>query len=237
MVRGMTVCDSTTSVRLAREWARLRFRRPVLRHADRWEIVPRPLGDLDELLDAVGRNSWSRECDLRFRRLVAIARTDDLAARVALERIRPGVLRCAARSGRGPDAFEELLASAWISIRTYNPDRRNSNLAASLLADTTWHAFRRHDRRLAAGEVAVDPVRVLHGVAAPQPEDPAVELAELLDDARAAGVPRDDLALVELLLASPRTEDVARELRVTARTVRNRRDRLVFTLRRVAQAA
>ena len=233
----MPVCNSTTSVRLAREWERLRFRSTVLRQADRWDIAPHPLRDLDELLVAVGRNSWSRDCDLRFRRLVAIARTDDLAARVALERIRPGVLRCATRSARGPDAFEELLASAWISIRTYNPNRRNSNLAASLLADTTWHAFRRHDRRLAAGEVTVDPASVLQSIAGPQPADAAVELAELLDDARAAGVSYDDLALVELLLTTPRTEDVARELRVTARTVRNRRDRVVLTLRRVAQAA
>ncbi|MEZ5259301.1 MAG: hypothetical protein R2705_21195 [Ilumatobacteraceae bacterium] len=63
------------------------------------------------------------------------------------------------------------------------------------------------------------------------------ELADLLDDARAAGVPDDDLALVDLLLRSPSVDDVAAALEVTTRTVRNRRARVAAKLRDVALAA
>ena len=231
----MTQCTSTTSARLLREWARLRHRPALLHRAAAWGIAPGPLGSLDDIVAAVGGSGdRSAEADRRFRRLVEIARTDDLAARVAIERLRPGLLHAAVRDRRGPDGFEELLAAAWIAIRTYNTDRRNTNLVSSLLADAAWHAYRRQDRRLSntdqplgSAEIAAEPPKV----------HPAIELAEVLAEARAAGVAAEDLALIRLLLTHPSTEDVAAELHVTSRTVRNRRARVTETIRQVVHAA
>jgi hypothetical protein len=62
-------------------------------------------------------------------------------------------------------------------------------------------------------------------------------LAELLRQAAEAGVSDDDLALVRQLLRAPNTAAVADSMRITARTVRNRRDRITNRLREVALAA
>jgi DNA-directed RNA polymerase specialized sigma24 family protein len=232
---GMTDCTSTTSARLVREWARLRHRPALLRRAETWDIVQGPLTNLDQIVTAVGGDGdRSAEADRRFRRLVEIALTDDLAGRVAIERLRPGLLHAAVRDRRGPDGFEELLAAAWIAIRTYNTDRRNSNLVSSLLADAAWHAYRRQDRRLSNTDQPLGPAEI---AAEPARPHPAIELAQVLADARAAGVAGEDLALIRLLIAHPSTEDVAAQLQVTSRTVRNRRARVTETLRQVVLAA
>ncbi|MCB0968150.1 MAG: hypothetical protein KDB37_15070 [Ilumatobacter sp.] len=225
-----------TSARLAREWQRMARRPALLRRADTWHLTTGPLRDLNELVTAVGGGGdRSPAADARLRELVLIARHDDLAARVVIERLVPGLLAGARRLHR-PAAFEELLAAAWIAIRTYNPARRNSVVAASLIGDAEWLAFRRHDRRRAAGEIPT--IHLDRAAPAHDPDpDPKAELADLLDEARAAGVPDDDLALVDLLLRSPSVEEVAAELEVTTRTVRNRRARVAAKLRDVALAA
>ena len=69
------------------------------------------------------------------------------------------------------------------------------------------------------------------------PQDALVELVELLDEAQASGMARDELDLVRRLAVNPRTEDVARDLDASARTVRNRRDRVTRKFREIALAA
>ena len=234
-IAAMTHCTSTTSVRLAREWARLRHRPALLRRAETWQIVPGSLSSLDEIVEAVGGGGdRSAECDRRFRRLVELARTDDLAARVAIERLRPGLLHAAVRDRRGPDGFEDILAAAWIAIRTYNTGRRNTNLVSSLLADAAWHAYRRQDRRLSNTDQPLGPAELPAAVA---DTHPAIELAEVLAEARGAGVAAEDLALIRLLLEHPSTEEVAVELHVTSRTVRTRRAKAAQAIRRAVIAA
>ena len=59
------------------------------------------------------------------------------------------------------------------------------------------------------------------------------ELAGVLADARAAGVPTTDLELVRRLLRTGSPAQVARDLQVTTRTIRNRRDRVTLRLRQL----
>jgi DNA-binding NarL/FixJ family response regulator len=66
---------------------------------------------------------------------------------------------------------------------------------------------------------------------------PSDELAELLVDAREAGMPGDDLELIRLLATTRSTEQVAARLEVTSRTIRNRRRRVTGALRDLALAA
>src|SRR6478672_1964378 len=80
---GMT---SVLRSRLDREWAQLRSRPPLLRHAAGWGIVEGPLRDLDQILAAVGYQvAWSAANEAAMRQLVLRAADDELAARIAIQ--------------------------------------------------------------------------------------------------------------------------------------------------------
>ncbi len=68
-------------------------------------------------------------------------------------------------------------------------------------------------------------------------DSPRQLLASLFAEAVAAGVPAADLDLMRRIVDETPTEELARSLNVTARTVRNRRDRITGRLREVAAAA
>jgi hypothetical protein len=226
---------TSTSVRLDHEWARLNHRPALLRRAAEWRVTDEPPSALDDVVVAIGRRAGRTPAsERRLRHLVAIAGTDDLAARVVIERLKPGLLSIGRRYRDRPDAFEDLLGVAWIAIRTFNPERRPTNTAVALLSDADWGAFRQHQRRHGWTE---QPFDLLDVIPDDPLRDPLVELADLLHEARSAGLHRDDVDLVRRLAANHRTEDVARDLKITARTVRNRRDRLAIKLREIALAA
>ena len=104
------------------------------------------------------------------------------------------------------------------------------------MRDAAYRAFTAPGRRLSSSEVAVDP-RVLD-------EEPAVEvlaageeLAMLLAEARASGVPAADVDLFRDLAAVGSPGRLAEVRRITPRTVRNHRDRAAARLRRFAAAS
>lgn len=219
----------STRSRLVREWARLSRRPSAVRAAAAWGITdPAPVS-LDEVLRAVGAGGdLSRAADERLRHLVSIARDDDLAARVVIERLTPGLLKLAGKYRGAGDEFEDLLAAAWIAIRTYNPTRRPSNIAVALLSDAEYAAYRRSFRRK---EHTDRPASLPDQLAALDDRHPADELADVLDDAVAAGLPAADADLVRRLVMCGSTEVLARELDVTSRTIRNRRARAIAAVR------
>jgi hypothetical protein len=227
---------TATSARLAREWALLCTRPRLVARANAWGVRDAPFASLDDLVRAVGGGGdRTTDADRRLRRLVEVARTDDLAARVVVERLTPGLLTLARRRRRhDPNAFEHLLAAAWIAVRTYNAARRPSTIAAALLSDADYNAFRRWTRHRASTEVPMQWIEYL----APESEcDPTDELAELIELARAAGVDTADLEFVDQLATMASTEDVAKARSVTSRAIRYRRDRVTSTLREIARAA
>ena len=226
-----------TGGRLALEWNRIRTRPRHLRTADGWQLVERPVRDLDEILAAVGfERPSSPEAETRLRRLVELAADDELAARVVIQRIVPGLLAVVRRRrGTSHDVFEELLSAAWIAVRTFNPSRRPSSIAASLISDADYAAFRAHTRRRSSLEQPTD----VGFEERPHVHEPnsCEQLAHLLIEAAAAGVPADELDLVRQILAAPTANQLAEVLQITPRTVRNRRDRITSKLREVALAA
>lgn len=224
----------STRSRLAREWARLSCRPDAVETAAGWGVTADPPKSLDDVLSAVGAGGdLSRDADERLRRLVAIAGDDELAARVVIERITPGLLKLAGKYRSGGDEFEELLAAAWIAIRTYNPGRRPSNIAVALLSDAEYAAYRRRFRR----REYTDPAAPLpEQLAVADDRHPADELAELLAAAVEAGLPAADADLMRRLVMDGSTETIARDLDVTSRTIRNRRERAIAALRELAVA-
>ena len=229
----------TTGRRLALEWARLRTRPDTLRRAAGWGLIEGSIDDLDQVLEAVGFETLrTPEAEQRLRQLVSLASDDELAARVLVQRLLPGLLAVVGkrrRGGYGDTVFDELLATLWISIRTYNPGRNPACIAAALISDAEYRAFRSAARKRSSTERPTDIDDSFH--AAPDPVCASDELNDLLNDALDAGVPDDDIDLVRQLVETPTAIDLARRLNVTPRTIRNRRARITDRLREVALAA
>lgn len=220
------------------EWERVRRDPAAVSAARSWRVVEVDFDDLDQLLGLAGfERPGTSDTDRVLLDLVLRARTEQLAARIVLQRLLPGLLaqvRRRRRAGRD-DAFEELVASAWVVIREYDPRRRPACLAAALITGADYLAFGRAERR-------PDPAEPM----APDRLDERVdhdhrtaldELAELIAEARTAGVSETDLDLVRGLVSVGSPSGLAAELGVTPRTIRNRRDRALHQLRRVGLAA
>ncbi len=219
-------------------------------------------GGLAEVLDAVGgdRERTDEAADPNLGALVAIARHDELAARVVVQRLVPGLVHAARRRRYlgAQAAFDELVGTAWLLVRTYPIERRPTRVAANLCRDAEYEAFVRPRRLRSSGE---EPHGALHESGAPLLEGarpgsrratpvpaggmmisglPATddELRTVLVDARRAGVAPARLALlVQLHLLGRHPRALAEELRVSERTVRLHRDATVRQLARLDLAA
>jgi DNA-directed RNA polymerase specialized sigma24 family protein len=196
-------------------------------------VTDRVFADLDELLGLAGhRSERTAEANAVLGRLVDAGQVDQLASRVVLQRVLPGLLAAVRRQGPDGD-LEELIGAAWLAIRSYRTDRRPERIAANLVRDATYLAFTAPRRRRSATEVAVDPRRFDE-----TPADDSLnafqELAGLLAAARRAGLPDEDAELVRRLVRTGSPSAVAAEWNVTTRTVRNRRDKATARLRELA---
>ncbi|MDQ3737982.1 MAG: hypothetical protein M3337_02290 [Actinomycetota bacterium] len=244
--------SSHIAARLDREWERLARHRPSIERARRWPVTDGPIDHLDEVLAAAGYGvspdataaRASTDDNAVVRDLVRLARSDDLAARIVLQRILPGLRhRAHLWSGRGgsthnyEDTLGELIAVSWTLIRTYDVETRLGFVAANLVRDSAHYAFIAPKRRRSSSEEVTDPAD-LHDDETPAPTPaPSTELAELLEAAAGAGVAANDLELVrQLVAAKGSTEVVAARWHVTSRTIRNRRLRAIGHLRQFTRS-
>jgi hypothetical protein len=226
----------TLAARLDHEWDVVRSRPHVVARARSWRVTDAPFTDLGELLALAGhRTARTPEANAVLARLVDAARTDELASRVVIQRLLPALLaivrRRASRNG-----LEELIGAAWLAIRTYRTDRRPERIAANLVHDAEYAAFIAPSRRRMASEIPIDP-QLFDETPAEIVLASCEELANLLAEARREGIPDEDVDLVRHLVRVGSPAIVAAECNVTARTVRNRRDRMTARLREVAFAA
>ena len=229
--------------RLQREWNLLSGRRSAVARASAWKLTPRVLSSLDDLLvlTGLGPVEMDASSDEAMRRLVVLARHDDLAAREVLQRMLPGLSTCARRNSSGfesqLDALDELLSEAWSVIRSFPIEQRDRYVIKNLLRDCEHQAFIKARRRLLVHNFT-DPAKLDRAV---EPDDLAVEpmitLVELLGRAKSAGMSEADVAIVVTLLNTSNVKQAAAALRVTDRTVRNRRQGVVRQLRVLAEVA
>ena len=128
--------------------------------ARRWSVTDQPFDDLDVLLTLAGHLAEpTAAADDVLGRLVGVARTDDLASRIVLQRLLPGLLAIVRRR-QSPDvdgSFEQLIGATWLVIHAYQPDRRPRRVAANLVRDASYRAFIAPGRRMSATELSVDP--------------------------------------------------------------------------------
>lgn len=228
--------------RLQREWDRLARSPEALARARSWSLPVTDFESLDDLLRLAGLGaSGTGRCgdDELLAALVVEARRDELAARVLLQRLLPGVATIVRRHTgfvAQLDATDELLAAMWTVIRTYPIDERPGYVAAGLLRSADYHAFKRHRRRLAV--YIPRPTATFDRVCDDDAVVPASdELAELLELARRSGMDADDLELARRLGNGESTLQIAAARQVTDRTIRNHRAVITHRLRAVALAA
>ena len=174
------------------------------------------------------------------RRLLGVARADELAARIVLQRVLPGLRQRANRWSFGdfqPDsdgALGDLVGVAWLLIRSYDVEQRRGFAVANLVRDSAYYAFIAPKRRRSSGECPTDPLSMNDQQPAPE-SSPCTELAELLVEAHRAGVDRGELELVRHLAAGDgTTEALAERDHVTSRAIRYRRTRAIEHLRAFA---
>ena len=156
----MTTTDQDIKVRcnpvtlLQKEWDRLRHCPRSLRTVNSWGLADRPFHNLDEVLKAAGY--LGARCDTSadwvLADIVRRAATDQLAARIVLQRVFPPMLAIGRRRGKMhrtgfDDAFSLVLSHGWEIIRTYPIDRRPTKIAANIVRDIEYFAFVRRERR------------------------------------------------------------------------------------------
>jgi hypothetical protein len=217
-------------------------RRAVVARVRSWRIVEVEFTDLDAVLSATGLGGRGHDdaWNDALGKLVALAQHDDLAARIVLQRLLPGLSATARRRSSGfnghLDALDELLSVAWSVIRTYRVHERPGFVVAGLLRECEYRAFDQFRRRKLVHEFT-EPAHFERRLAADDTTDPMEELAEVVRLARQSGVDEADLEFVALLARSPTARVVAERLQVTERTVRNHRDAVVHRLRAAVFAA
>lgn len=231
--------DPPLSQRLDHEWAQMCRRASLVDTVRGWGLeedgTPAITG-LDDLLRRTGyRCAASEAANATLARLIEVAAHDVLAARIALQRILPGLLvivRAEQRRSIGVDAFDVLLAEAWVSIVSYPTATRESDIAARLLHDARHRAFTNPRRRRRVSETLCAPHRIAEP-AHPAARSPFEELTTVLGSVREDGLPARDIEVMAGIVNHGSSARLAAVLRIDQRSVRYRRDQAVKRVRRI----
>jgi len=240
-----TIAGASVSRPLNEEWRRLAVDPRTRARLASWPAELARYGDATALLGAVGREGGlpMAVADQVLATLVRVGREDALAARIALQRVVPGLVRAADRRTAGHHdrrqrVFDDLVANAWLVIRGYPLERRPTKIAVNVLRDAEYLTFARPARLRSATErpvaVGADWRRLAPCGLDGRPEDhtdAAAELADVLARAATAGVDRRDVAMLgSVVLGGWSAGEIAQRFSVTTRTVRNRRVRTTAAL-------
>jgi hypothetical protein len=221
--------------RLQVQWGEITQSAPALARARIW-FPDTTINELDDVLTLVGFHGAriDAEGDARLLHLVTLARDDELAARVVLQRILPGLLAIAIRRtrysrGRVHEVFSDLASAAWLLVRTYPVERRPTKVAVNLLRDAEYEVFVRHTRRLVARSERI--TAWVPDTPVPEDDHAGTCLVEVLRLGRDCGMPDHDLRLLAELASGRHPDVVAASLGCSPRSVRNRRNAMARALR------
>lgn len=252
-----------TATRLWLDWADLASRRRNIRRANEWDLPGTPVHHLDQVLErsGYGQGPTDEECDAYLSRLTEIAKGDQLACRIVVQRILPGLIATAIRRGRivkegASGALDELSSAAWVVIAKYPIERRSRRVAANLLRDIEYHAFVRDARtKRARVEFATEGTALLsygtsiHGrrestvagaYGSDEPLDPtaqAAEIANLFHDLERLGLRTIDMDSLHEMLSDKLSPESAKDAGISARALRDRRANAIRRARELLNVA
>lgn len=246
-----------SATRLWLEWHDIAGRRRTVAHANSWGLPGEPIHHLDEMIDRAGygQDLKSEECDAYMSQLAAVAKTDELACRIVIQRILPGIIAVSLRRGRiveggAPQALDDMLSAAWVIIRNFPIDRRPRRVAANVLRDMEYLAFVRDTRsKRHRTEMATDNSTILSlgtslnargGAAAfgvlvasdsSDPTADAAEFACVMETLRERGLrPIDERAFDEML-TDRQSPESAKLAGISPRALRDRRQTAIARAR------
>lgn len=223
------------------EWEHLARQRHNIKRANSWPLPGEDVEHLDDILQRAGFGIPSNDdsYDSYLAQLVALAKHDDLASRIVLQRILPGLVSIAVR--RAPivaqgllGAFDLVAASAWIVIRQFPIDRRSRRIAANLLMDIEYAAFVRDGRLKSTqsedhfspeGLLGIEFGRVRAGDVERDPVAEASSLELLLHGLATQGLSAKDVQMLRAVSQEVNSVQAAEVLGISPRSVRNRRER------------
>lgn len=225
----------TMVTRLQTQWEEITQSTASLARARPW-FPDADIDSLDDVLTLVGFHGRrvDPESDARLLHLVTLAHTDDLAARVVLQRILPGLVAVAIRrtrycTGLVHEVFSDLAAAAWLLVRSYPVERRPAKVAVNLLRDAEYQVFVQRRRRLVTRSERI--TAWVPDTPVPDDDHAGTLVVDALRRARDCGMPDHDLRLLAELASGRHPEQVAASLGCSARTVRNRRAVVTRALR------
>jgi len=223
---------------LSSEWQRLISTQEVIDQVNSWGLPHTPICHLDEALALAGfgRDNRDSEADRYLFLLVSRAATDDLAARIVLQRLLPPLVSVARRRGKitvggFDEAFTETIAQAWLLIRTYPLDRRPARVASNLVRDTEYHAFVRPTRYRRFTVQLCDSNELSEFPAEASNDDKADALQDLLHGPVRERLSQRSVELLDELSAGTTVEEIAVRRGVRVRTVRTWRRAAINELR------
>ena len=233
------------SARLDAEWEHHRRQPSALRTAQSWSLpIPslRRINDLQEIVDAT--QARASEADAILAALVGVGRHDQLAGRIVLQRILPGLIVSAVRFRAHDDPRDPVdvaIPMAWEAIRRYDALQRPHQIAAALISDAVFRGFRGPHRLKSRRELALPPALFAEttiGTLHDNPRNnPIIDLARVMREARDAGLPQEDIDFVRDLVSVGSSRGLAEKRGVTTRTIRNHRKRAVARIRAAVEAA
>jgi len=224
---------TTPAVRvIVDEWNAMARRPSCIAHANAWGLPGEPVTHLDQMLVRMGfdRPAHCDEADQYLAQVVRIARTDDLAARLAVQRVVPPILAIAKRRGRiHPGGVEEALnavmAQAWMVIRTYPCENRPRKIAANIVRDVEYKEFVVPQRKRRTTVEHFDP-EILDGFLQDMNREPISihsgydGSSDALTELETRNMDPERLALLKLVAAGYTSKEIGTILRIRARTVR-----------------
>lgn len=238
--RSTRTSQASIVSRLTQEWNRLARRPKSISQANQWNLPGGPVDDLDVVLERCGFDQAGNDDrhDEYLRDLTRLAADDELAARIVLQRIMPGLVSIAVR--RAPitpkglaGAFDLVVSAAWLVIRQFPIDRRPRRVAANILMDVEYLAFVRDSRlKSTRNESSLDPESMLgaesgllrSGIQSLDPVADETAFDLLIHSFTAAGLTQRDIQMLRAVGLGINSTEAASVLGISPRSVRNRRE-------------
>jgi len=237
---GLRQRPNSPVARLIKEWELIGSRRKEVDVVNSWQLPGKEISNLDQVLIRAGFNTARDDSkgDSYLWLLVKRAATDELAARIVLQRILPPLVSIARRRGQimqgGIDAaLSDVLPCAWTVIRQYPWHRRPNKVASNLVLDSEYFAFVQGNRSKKVKVFSVEPKLMSEIIAEPECEEfeQQASLENLISIALSQGIESRHVEVLRAVANGETAAIIAKRYGIAERTARAWRAQAISELR------